>query len=338
MWHVYNLVSVGDEVTATTFRKVRRVGATGTVQTDKKKLKLTVRVDNVDFDAEGCRLRIGGSVSRENKFVAVGQHHTLELAPERAFSIHKNEWDALHRERVRDSVDVSRRADLAVLVMERGLAHLALLTSHMTQVRAKIDMNIPRKRVGSASRHDKATERFFAAVLEAVLRHVNLDIVKCLVIASPGFVKDDFWTFCKHRMAGATDDKALLELRKQQRKVLLTHSSSGHKHAIRQVLSDEAVAAQVSDTKVAAEVEALQSFFETMNREPSRAWYGAKDVRYAASLQAIDTLLLSDALFRAADVPTRKSYIALVNNVREAGGTVHIFSAMHVSGERTLSI
>ena len=32
-------------------------------------------------------------------------------------------------------------------------------------------------------------------VLTAVIRHVNWDIVKCLVIAGPGFVKDDFKKF-----------------------------------------------------------------------------------------------------------------------------------------------
>lgn len=37
---------------------------------------------------------------------------------------------------------------------------------------------------------------------------------------------------------------------------------------------------------------------------------------------------------RNADVVTRQKYVNLVNSVKDSGGNVHIFSSMHVSGER----
>lgn len=37
---------------------------------------------------------------------------------------------------------------------------------------------------------------------------------------------------------------------------------------------------------------------------------------------------------RNADVATRKKYVNLVNSVKDSGGAVHIFSSLHVSGER----
>ena len=50
---------------------------------------------------------------------------------------------------------------------------------------------------------------------------------------------------------------------------------------------------------------------------------------------AIETLLISDDLFRAKDVRTRQQYVDLVHSVRDNGGDVKIFSSMHVSGQRT---
>ncbi len=44
--------------------------------------------------------------------------------------------------------------------------------------------------------------------------------------------------------------------------------------------------------------------------------------------------LSADGLFRINHVAKRKKYVALVESVREAGGTAHIFSSMHVSGEQ----
>jgi len=46
-------------------------------------------------------------------------------------------------------------ADVAALIMHQGLAHVCLITPSMTIVRAKIEINIPRKRTGGASNHDK---------------------------------------------------------------------------------------------------------------------------------------------------------------------------------------
>lgn len=37
---------------------------------------------------------------------------------------------------------------------------------------------------------------------------------------------------------------------------------------------------------------------------------------------------------RSADIPTRQKYVNFVNSVKDSGGTAHIFSSMHVSGER----
>jgi len=51
--------------------------------------------------------------------------------------------------------DPMQHADLGAVVMQEGLANVCLVTSSMTLVRAKIETNIPRKRKGQCSQHDK---------------------------------------------------------------------------------------------------------------------------------------------------------------------------------------
>ena len=81
-------------------------------------------------------------------------------------------------------------------------------------------------------------------------------------------------------------------------KFLLLHSSSGHKGALQEVLKEPSVQAQLADTKYAKETKALDQFFQTLNDDPSKAFYGLKHVEKALELGAISTLLLSDNLFR----------------------------------------
>jgi protein pelota len=48
----------------------------------------------------------------------------------------------------------------------------------------------------------------------------------------------------------------------------------------------------------------------------------------------VDTLLVSDKLFRAKNLATRRAYVQLVERAEKAGITAMIFSSMNPSGER----
>lgn len=155
-------------------------------------------------------------------------------------------------------------------------------------------------------------------------------MVKCILVASPGFVKDQFITYL-FKEAVRQDNKILLENRP---KFMLVHSSSGHKYSLKEILSDPTVTSRLSDTKAAGEVKALEDFYKMLQHEPDRAFYGLAHVEKAADALAIDTLLISDKLFRHQEIATRSRYVRLVDNVRDNGGNVRIFSSLHVSGEQ----
>ncbi|XP_047098957.1 protein pelota [Schistocerca piceifrons] len=330
MWHAYNLISEGDCVRASTIRKVQTESSTGSSTSNRVRTTLTIRVEAIDFDTQACMLRLKGRNVEENQYVKMGAYHTLDLEVNRKFTLSKPEWDSVSLERVNIACDPTQNADVAAVVMQEGLAHICLITATMTLVRAKIDQSIPRKRKGNVQQHEKGMARFFESVMQGILRHVNFDIVKCVLIASPGFVRDQFYEYM-FQQAVKTDNKMLLE---NKSKFMLVHSSSGFKHSLREVLTDPAVAAKMADTKASGEVRVLESFYTMLQTEPAKAFYGKKHVEKANEAQAVETLLISDKLFRIQDVKQRKEYVALVDGVRESGGDVKIFSSMHVSGEQ----
>eukprot|EP00879_Flechtneria_rotunda_P013137 GHRR01013722.1.p1 GENE.GHRR01013722.1~~GHRR01013722.1.p1 ORF type:complete len:159 (+),score=61.97 GHRR01013722.1:256-732(+) len=111
-------------------------------------------------------------------------------------------------------------------------------------------------------------------------------------------------------------------------------ASSAYIHSLKEVLALPAIASKIKDTKAAREVAALQEFYAMLGSDTSRAFYGPGHVLAAAELGAIQTLLVSDKLFRINNVAKRKKYADLVEGVRSAGGEVLVFSSMHVSGEQ----
>lgn len=224
----------------------------------------------------------------------MGAYHTLDLELNRKLSLEKAEWDSVDLERVEMACDVTQTADVAAVLMQEGLAHICLITPNMTIVRVKIDVAIPRKRKGFTAQHEKGLAKFYEAVVQGVLRHINFTVVKCVLIASPGFVKDQFMDYMLQQ-AVKLDQKAILENRS---KFLLVHSSSGFKHSLKEVLQDPAVLNKMSDTKAAAEVKSLEAFYTTLQCEPAKAFYGVKHVAKAIEAQAVEVLLISDNLFR----------------------------------------
>lgn len=330
MWHAYNLISEGDLVRSTTIRKVQSESATGSSTSNRVRTTLTICVENIDFDTQACVLRLKGRNVEENQYVKMGAYHTLDLELNRKFSLKKHEWDSIALERVDIACDPVQTADVAAVIMQEGLAHVCLITSSMTLIRAKIDVTIPRKRKGFVQQHEKGLNKFYDNVMQAILRHINFDIVKCILIASPGFVRDQFYEYM-FQMAIKTDNKVLLD---NKSKFMLVHASSGFKHSLKEVLQDSGVINKISDTKAASEVKALESFYTMLQCEPAKAFYGKKHCEKANEAQAIETLLISDNLFRCSNVALRKEYVKLVDSVREAGGEVKIFSSMHISGEQ----
>ncbi|QQP49877.1 Protein pelota -like protein, partial [Caligus rogercresseyi] len=250
----------------------------------------------------------------ENAHVKMGAYHTLDLEVQRKFTLTKSEWDSISLDRIDMAVDASRKADLGAVVMQEGLANVCLVTSCMTIVRAKIDVTIPRKRRGYATQHEKGLNRFFEGVLQAILRHFNFDVLKCVLLASPGFTKDQFFEYM-YAYASKNDVKVLFE---NKSKFVL----------------DPALQHRLNDTKASEEVRSLEVFYKTLQNDSARAFYGVKHVFLANEAHAIETLLISDKLFRSTDVRDRKKYVRLVDEVREYGGEVRLFSSLHVSGEQ----
>lgn len=330
LWYAYNLLQDGDLVRCTTHRKVVRESSTGSVKSNKKRMMLTVALKQVDFDPTSLQVRLSGTVQEENDAVRLGSYHTLTLELNQNFSIEKTCWDQIFLDLIEEATHPDRQAEIAAVVLQgTGLAHVCLVTGALTITKARIEVHIPKKRTGS-SQHSKSITKFYETVYQAILRHIDFSKVKCVVLGSPGFVKDDFFEYIKQESV-RRDDRAFID---NKGKFVLCKASSGHKHALEDVFADPGVAAQMTETKVAREVQVLHKFMRMMDTDPDKAYYGYNHVAKAHEQLAIDSLLVTDELFRASNVTTRKRYVQLVESVRANGGQVFVFSSMHVSGQQ----
>lgn len=107
MWHAYNIIAIGDQIKASTIRKVsgnyieilskiisndeififvffavfvqvQNETATGSSSSSRVRTTLTIRVENIDYDTQACMLRLKGRNVVENDYVKVSHHHTVK--------------------------------------------------------------------------------------------------------------------------------------------------------------------------------------------------------------------------------------------------------------------
>jgi protein pelota len=141
----------------------------------------------------------------------------------------------------------------------------------------------------------KALIRFYEAVFQAMLRNFDLEALKVILLASPGFSA----TSLRDYIFAQATLQDFPSITKAKTKFLIVHCSTGHLHSLNEVLKSDEVKAKLADTKFARESRAVDDFYKMMGIDEQRAYYGPRHVFRAAEAGAIGTLLISDSLFRS---------------------------------------
>jgi protein pelota len=335
-WSIFQLLEDGDLVQASDDRK--------TADGIRVRLRLTLSVISVrekaTFDPQTGQIRVLGRNTEASEHIKLGQHHTLGIDPGHPVSIYKDKWDTLvHIPRLAEMSETRKATgDVAVVMLEAGSAQILFVGNSLTNVKGKVEVSVPKKRAG-AQGHEQGMQRFFEATAQSLLRHVNIadDSVKVLVIASPGFVKDDFFAFLM-QTASSGSRSELKPFIDNKNKIILAHSSSGNSRSLPQALADQTVASRLSDTRASGDIAALAKFFEVLGADPSRAQYGWRHVRVAVDRGAVECLLICDSLLRVRDVGARTAYATLVSEAKGLGAKVHLVSSLHATGEQVAQL
>lgn len=329
LWQLYNLIQKGDVVELSTVRNVKK---TEGGKAERVNVRLKIAVESVEYTPSDESMRVRGKTTEQNEYVPNQSYHTAEVQFNKKLRLNKPEWDDVSYRIVIDASMVEKKAEVGAVVLQEGVAHLCLLTDAMTVLRNKVEKAIPRKSRGDAggSAHDKAMAKFLDMVQSTVVRNFDLDKLKVVILASPGFTAS--------ALQKAIMDAAIKEenktVIKNKSKFLVVHSSTGYLQGLEEVLKDPSVQRSLNDTKFAREAAIFEEFQRVLNEDDDRAWYGPKEVAKAVELGAVKYLMLTDALFRSDDIAVRKHYIALGDDVRAQGGEVFVFLTLHESGEQ----
>lgn len=319
MWLLYNLISKGDVIVADTTRKT----AFGRVR-----LTLEIKITAIDYDKVGSVIRVAGRNLVHNEHVDAGAFHTIEIERNKPFDLKKKVWDSDAIEELR-SYGNAAKADLAVLLIQDVSAELysigKIATTLCANIEAPSKTNLNKNRAAKSKSQSKSN-KFFENILTEFVKHVNFNFVSLVIIASPVGTE-----FRQYLLAESRRQK-LQQIEENKERVVVVNASG--KATLKAVLHEPEVMKLIRGKNGAVEITAWKDLCDMLSNDSSRACYGSKSVEKANELMAIDTLFISDELYRSANHGSRHKYTDLVKSVKKAGGKALVYSHNHVMGEQ----
>lgn len=311
LWHLKHIIEPGDTVFALTHRRVE--GATDKIRPEKiekKPMRLGINVEEVKFHKFSNRLRIKGAIEQG---IDIGSHHTLNIESNLQLSIIK-QWKNDQLERINEAVKASARPRVVIVTIEEGEACIGTVRQYGVDELATIKSTSGKGDVDAAG-------EFFGEVanqLEWASREVQ-----AVIIAGPGFIKENFIAFLKESNP---------ELAK---KAVLEDVSSIGISGFQEVLRRGAVDRIAEETRISKEAKLIERLLEEIVKG-GKAAYGMDDVRRALDYGAIEALLIVDETLR--ESREKEDIDQFLMNVESKRGKIVVFSAEFEPGQRLRSL
>lgn len=305
LWHLRHLISPGNLVFATTFRSVEAASdKIRPEKAEKRPVRLGIRVERVEFSEHGIRLRLAGIIEHG---VDTGAYHTINVETGFEISVIRL-WRPIDLERIERAVKASVYGVIHILTIEEGEAELFRLRQYGPE--SVITMT-----AGSGKGGETDTR---AGFFESVLSPVSA-ISGPLIIAGPGFIKDDFVKFAKNRSCQAAERSIVAETRRIGR------------GAVQEVIGKGVLDTMINDLQLSREVKMMDEVLLRISQDGAVA-YGQSEVKEAIELGAVEQVLVADTLLHNEEI-TR-----LIQKAEAMRATVVVLSSGFEPGERLIAL
>jgi len=305
LWHLRHLIGTGDLVFATTFRSVDT--ATDKIRpekVEKRPVRLGVRIERVEFSEHGVRLRLTGIIEHG---VDVGAHHTINVETGFEISVIK-QWRPLDLERVERAVKASVYGVIHILTIEEGEAELFRLRQYGPESVITVTSGS-----GKGAETDSRT-----AFFDQLTSHIQ-NISGPLIIAGPGFIKDDFVKHAKNRSCAGIDRAVVVETRRIGR------------GAVQEVVGKGVLEKLMGDIQLSREVKLMDEVLLRISQDGAVA-YGIREVSQAIGYGAAEQVLIADTLLRDAQV------MHTIEEAEAMRATIVVLSSEFEPGERLVAL
>lgn len=319
LWHLSYIFEVNDHVSSKTTRRIQ--DNTGDkLRNDrgvKKTFFLEVDIENISFHLFTGKLRLTGTIIKgPEDLIPLGSHHTIEVKLNTPITIKKNKWSKYILNRLNQAIESSKKLSAVIVVIEDDVATIGLIRQFGIEYYGPINGSISGKRIIDKNRN-KNILKFYEKITDSLLKFDN---VSNIVIAGPGFVKNDFYNYLKNKHQSLA------------KKSIIENTGTGGRVGISEILKKGVIKKLMVENRVSVEMMAINEFLKELSKNSSKITYGIEQTTNAVNMGAVDRLLILDALISNNDLYN------LLEIVENMSGEVMVISSEHEGGKQLNSL
>jgi protein pelota len=312
LWHLYNIIEVGDLVTASTTRREEKAAdKLRAEKMEKKRMTLGIRIEKIEFSEDDLRLKLLGVI--ETGPQDIGQHHTLIFENGDSMTIQKKKWRATQLDRVKKAVTESKKPRIVFVSLDQDEATIAILRQYGLKEIATV-------RSGRSGKQyeEKPSVDGYHGEIHSKLKFI-IEPNMPLVLLGPGFEKETL-----------ADDLKKIDP-EMYKKVYVYHTGQSGMVGINELMKAGMGADVLRESAVGSEIEAVEQLMTEIAKD-GLGTYGPNEVMNAAMSGAVDKLLILDSKVREQDLDD------IVRAVESQKGSVIIISSQHDGGKELAAL
>lgn len=301
LWVLYNIIKPGDLVTAKTTRDVKGEGGSRRLP-----MVLTIKVIGLEFQPFTSRLRIRGIVVEgPEKFGVKGKHHTLNVDVGTVLTITKDTWPDYIIKKL-ESVTRARESIL-LIALDYDDAAIGILGHQGLRILCEIASRLPGK---DSDQFQRVLVNYLKKVSDEALKYVNRYGVKAIIIASPGYLKNEVKNLILEKIHNVN--------------VYLDTVSTGGLSGLYELSRRDIIKRVLSDLEVVKAISLIDEFMKLLVTNDSLIAYGLEEVELAVISNAVKKLLIAESMLRTNDPSYRERVDKLLNEADKRGAEIII--------------
>ncbi len=311
LWHLYNVIETGDLVFAlTTRRDETRADAIRSERGEKKKMRLGIRVEKVEFHEFAEWLRVHGTIEEGPQ--DIGAYHTLNITNDEDLSIRKT-W-------TRNQFDILERAEKAT---EKPLVTLLAIDDEEAAIAQLREYGVKKLAIVQSGRSGKyytqkaeKSDGYFDEIFQIILAAGEPGP---LVIIGPGFAKESISAYGRQKQPAIFKECQLVS------------SGQSGMAAIQEILKKGIGSKMLEDSRVGLETRMVEQLLAEIGKDGMYA-YGKDEVAKALCAGAVEILLVTSVAARA------RTFESMMESANDSGAKVVVVSEHHDAGKKLESL
>jgi protein pelota len=302
-----DIITKGNLVTAKSPRsiKVKRDGEFVRAKTGRKEVVMKIQVEKVELREA---LRLTGKIVEAPEDVEKG-FHTIEIEPKKFLRVEK-EWKSWEVQRIRSAE--KKPEPVLVCILDEEDADFYFLKE-----RYKHLFSIENESSGKSFETKKSEAKrneYYAKIMEEMKK--RSERVKKIVIAGPGFARDDLQNLIKQRC------KELLD------KIIVDFTYQPGNLGLQELLKKGLIEKITKYSKIAEETNMVERLLDRINK--NKAVCGLEKTKEALANGIVELLMVSDEKIR--------EYEDVLDEADKMRCELAIISSEHDSGQKLLGL